>query len=365
MVKIMKKYNIFLIVLFWTFTGCTDSYIDDIEFVEPGEDMEAPEVMVNYPLDGTQIRVVEEVTSINIDVEVEDDIEIQSIVLEMDGEEITRFEEFKDYRRALKEYDFDNLTNGEHTLAVIATDISGKTTTQTVVFEKLAPYVPVYENEIFYVSFDGDYTELVSIESPSVNGSPGFAEGQVGRAYEGSSNGYLTYGAERLTNDQFSAVFWYQVNPSPDRAGLLVMGPPDEANPDAMNNRTAGFRLFRESAGAMQRIKLNIGNGSGENWFDGGAAADIDPAASEWVHIAFTIAPSSATVYIDGQVVSQGEFPGVNWENCDLLSVGSGAPRFAGWGHLSTESLIDELRIFDKVLSQEEIVSIMEEESGQ
>jgi hypothetical protein len=88
-------------------------------------------------------------------------------------------------------------------------------------------------------------------------------DGQVGRAYEGSSNGYLTYNSAGLANEAFSTVFWYKVNPSPDRAGLLVMGPPDEANPDTMNNRTAGFRLFRESAGAMQRIKLNVGNGSG------------------------------------------------------------------------------------------------------
>ncbi len=360
----MNNLKVLLFALVWVCFSCAESYIDDIEPVAQGSDMEPPEVTVNFPLEGTQIRVTEDVTTLNVDFEVEDDIEIDNIVLELNGSEIARFEDFKDYRRVLEEYQFDNLDNGDHNLAVIATDLSGKTTTESVSFEKIEPYRPVYDNEIFYVPFDGDYTELVNVQNPSINGDPGFADGQVGRAYEGSSNGYLTYGAERLTNDQFSAVFWYKVNPSPDRAGLLVMGPPDEANPDAMNNRTAGFRLFRESAGAMQRIKLNIGNGSGENWFDGGAAADIDPAANEWVHIAFTISGSSAAVYIDGQVVSEGEFPGIDWENCDLLSVGSGAPRFSGWGHLSTESLLDELRIFDKVLSQEEIVSIMEEESG-
>lgn len=297
----MKNLKVLFIALGCGCFGCAESYIDDIEPVTSGPDMEAPEVTVNFPLEGTQIRVTEDITTINVDFEVEDDIEIDHIVLELNGSEIARFEDFKDYRRVLREYQFDNLNNGDHTLAVIATDLSGKTTTENVNFQKIEPYRPVYDNEIFYVPFDGDFTELVNIQSPAINGNPGFTDGQVGRAYEGSSNGYLTFDAEGLTNDQFSAVFWYKVDPSPDRAGLLVMGPPDDANPDAMNNRTSGFRLFRESAGAMQRIKLNVGNGSGENWFDGGAAADIDPAANEWNHIAFTISSSSVVVYINGK----------------------------------------------------------------
>ncbi|MEX2566973.1 MAG: LamG-like jellyroll fold domain-containing protein [Cyclobacteriaceae bacterium] len=358
----MKKITFILIGVIGFNWSCTERYIDDIELVEPGQDTEAPEVIVNFPVEGTQIRVTEEVTSIEIDIEVVDDIEIQTIVLELDGNEIARFDDFKDYRRALEVFEFDNVTNGEHTLEVTATDMAGKSTTTAVEFEKIEPYRPMYDDEIFYVPFDGDYTELVNIETPDISGSPGFANGLVGRAYYGADNAYLTYGTENLRNVAFSAVFWYNVNASPDRAGLLVMGPPDEASPDAMNNRTAGFRLFREAAGDMQRIKLNVGNGSGENWFDGAAAADIDPSAGAWSHIAFTISESRCVVYINGEVVSQGEFPGIDWTGCDLLSVGSGAPRFTGWGHLSTSSLMDELRIFDKALSQEEIVQIMNDE---
>jgi hypothetical protein len=342
--------------------ACTDGYIDDIQLVEPGPDVEAPQVIINSPIDGTLIRVVEDVTTITINLEVTDDIEIESIVVALNGAEIERFDDFLDYRRGLKQFQFDQVTNGEHTLSVTATDVSGKSTTETVTFEKIEPYRPVYDNELFYVSFDGDYVELVAIQSPQVNGSPGFAEGVLGRAYAGANNAYLRYGAEGLQNDAFSAVFWYKVNASPDRAGLLVMGPPDPTNPNAMNNRTKGFRLFREAAGPMQRIKLNVGNGEGENWFDGGAAADLDPSANEWAHIAFTISGSRVAVYINGEVVSEGDFPGLDWEGCDVLSVCSGAPRFAEWGHLSTSSLMDELRIFDKSLSQEEIRGIMDQE---
>ena len=356
----MKNILSLLLICGSMAVACTEGYIDDIEMEDPGPDLEAPVVTINSPLEGALIRVIEDVTTVTINLEVTDDIEIESIVVALNGEEIERFDDFMDYRRGLKQFQFDQVTNGQHTLTVTATDASGKSTTETVSFEKIEPYRPIYDNELFYVPFDGDYVELVAIQSPQIIGSPGFADGLSGRAYAGANNAYLRFDAEELQNDAFSASFWYKVNATPDRAGLLVMGPPDPTNPEAMNNRTKGFRLFREAAGAMQRIKLNVGNGEGDNWFDGGAAADLDPSANEWAHIAFTISGTRCTVYIDGEVVSEGGFPGIDWEGCDILSVGSGAPRFAEWGHLSTLSLMDELRIFDKSLTQEEIRSIMD-----
>ena len=178
-------------------------------------------------------------------------------------------------------------------------------------------------------------------------------------AYQGSTDSYLTFPTDGLLNEEFSAVFRYKVNAAPDRAGVLVIGPPDTNNPDAQNNRTSGFRFFRENAGGMQRFKLNVGRGDGDSWFDGGAAADIDPANPQWVQMAFTISSTECVVYIDGQVVSQNTFTGVDWTGCDILSIMSGAPRFTGWNHLSDESAMDDLRIFKKALSQEEILSML------
>ena len=41
------------------------------------------------------------------------------------------------------------------------------------------------------------------------------------------------------------------------------------------------------------------------------------------------------------------------------MSIGSGAPRFNEWNHLSDHSLIDELRIYNKALSAAEIKQLM------
>ncbi|WP_225000075.1 LamG-like jellyroll fold domain-containing protein [Cesiribacter sp. SM1] len=359
--------NIMLITFALTLFGSCDDdgYIDPITEVAPGPDEAAPTVDIVYPSEGTQIRVPEDVTPVEISFEVEDDIEVQTITLTLDGTQIASFSEFLDYRRVIDSYVYENLTNGEHTLTVTATDVSGKSTSESVTFEKIEPYTPVYEGEVFYLPFDGSYMELVNVTNPTVVGSPGFTEeGVAGAAYDGAEGAYLTFSTDMLDlGNEFSASFWMNVNGTPDRAGILVIGPPDENNPDAMNNRTAGFRFFREGSPTNQIFKLNVGTGSSDSWFDGGAAASVVPNTGEWVHMAFTISETEAKVYINGELVSSGTLNGVSWEGTNVISIMSGAPRFTEWGHLSDQSQMDELRIFNTALTQEQIQQIIADES--
>ena len=357
--KVFKQILSYAILTIFLIGCDQDGYIDPISKVEPGSDEEPPVVILNYPTEGTAIRVKEDVTSIDIKFEVRDDIELQSIVIELNGNEIGELTEFKDYRRVVDTYTYDEVTNGEHTLTITATDMTGKSTSQTVNFEKVEPYETIYDGEIFYTPFDANFVELVSITNAMVEGSPTFASGLKKQAYQPTAGSYITFPSDSVENNSISATFWY--NPSAaekTRAGILVIGPPSDNN----NDRTAGFRLFREGDATNQTIKLNIGDGEGESWFDGGAAASVNPETDGWVHVAFTIASDSATVFLDGEVASAGGFPGISWLDCSTLSIGSGAPNFTGWKHLSdVGSLYDELRIFNKALTQQEVQTIMSE----
>ncbi len=356
----MKNINKIIIGLFTLvfMLSCYDG-IDSISEVDPGPDAGAPIVTIIKPTDGLSISDPNPVSSVIIQLRVEDDIEVGSISVTVDGNEIASYEEgsYVDYRIVNREMTYDNVGIGDHTVTVTATDLAGNVTTTTSNFTKEPPYTPLYNGEILYMPFDGDYTNLVTSTAATEVGNPGFAgEAKVGNnAYAGATDSYLTYPTDGLLSSQFTATFWYKLDASPDRAGVLVIGPPDTANPTAQNNRNSGFRFFRENAGGKQRFKLNIGNGTGENWFDGGAAADVDPAVNEWVHLAFSISESQATVYINGQVVSQGAFPGIDWSGCDILSIMSGAPRFTGWDHKSDSSYMDELRLFNVAMTQQEI----------
>ena len=358
--KTLNKYFIGLLTLFFVFSGCSDN-LDPITAVDPGADASAPVVTIKAPLNGAKFKVNDPVISINIEFEVTDDIEVGSIAVFMDGSEIANLSDFLDYRRVLENVTADNITTGVHELKVTATDLDGKTTTATVNFEKEPPYTPLFANEIFYMAFDNDYTELISVTPATKVGSPGFAgEALIGtNAYAGATDSYLTFPTAGLQlGTEFSASFWYKVNNDPDRAGILVIGPPDTANPDAQNDRTSGFRFFRENADGNQRFKLNVGNGTADTWVDGGAAADVAPG-SDWVHMAFTISGTSAIVYINGVLVQESTFSGIDWTGCDILSIMSGAPRFNGWDHKSDNSFMDDLRLFNKALTQDEIQNII------
>jgi len=358
--KTLNKYFIGLLTLLFAFTAC-DSGIDSITAVDPGPDASSPVVSIKAPLDGAKFKVNDPVISIDVEFEVTDDIEVGSIAVFLDGSEITNMSDFIDYRRVLENVTVDNITTGVHELKVTAIDLDGKTTTATVNFEKEPPYTPLFANEIFYMAFDNDYTELISVTPATKVGSPGFAgEALIGtNAYAGATDSYLTVPTAGLQlGTELSASFWYKVNDNPDRAGILVIGPPDTANPDAQNNRTSGFRFFRENAGGNQRFKLNVGNGTADTWVDGGEAADIAPG-SDWVHMAFTISATEAIVYINGQLVKQSTFSGIDWTGSDLLSIMSGAPRFNGWDHKSDLSFMDDLRLFNKALTQDEIQNII------
>ncbi|MDR2147866.1 MAG: LamG domain-containing protein [Tannerella sp.] len=217
------------------------------------------------------------------------------------------------------------------------------------------------QGQIFHMSFEDNYTDSESGKAATVVGNPGYAEGRVGKAYAGATNSYLTFALsdmkESLTSE-FTVAFWYKLNGVPDRAGLVVVGPVDEASPEKMNNRTSGFRIFREGDASTQRVKGNVGNGTNDGWFDS-PVGDINSAAPVWKYVTLTCTDGTITLYIDGEVGTTDADRTISWNDCDMMSIGSGAPRFTGWDHFSDLSLFDELRIYNRALTVDEIREII------
>lgn len=354
----MKKLNklligIFTLVFIWS---CYEG-IDSISEVDPGPDAGAPMIDLMRPAEGLQIQVGEAITSTPIQFRVEDDIEIGSIEVVLDGNQIASFNEFVDYRIANESFIYDNITTGDHTITVTATDLAGNISTVTHNFTKSPPYTPVFAGEQFYMPFDGDFTELVSVTPANEVGAPGFAgESFAGaNALQAGTDNHLTFPLANLTlGNNFSAAFWYKVNSTPDRSGILVVG-------DDADDRFQGFRLFREGSGTEQRLKLNVGTGAGESWNDGGV---IDVAAGDWVHVAFTISTSETKIYLNGMAVNMATMSApIDWSGTTDITIGAGGPTFDYWGHNSDSSSMDELRLFSTTLSQNEITSMIAQSS--
>ncbi|HDR51981.1 MAG TPA: LamG domain-containing protein, partial [Mariniphaga anaerophila] len=291
--KLLKYISVFILAALFA-VACNEG-IDPISPIDPGPDESAPVVTITSPANGYQIKVPETVAPVTIGFEATDDIELGSVSVKLNGTEIKKYSEFKDYRRMIDQFVYDNVTNGAHVLEITATDLEGKSTTATVHFEKVSPYTPKYAGETFYMPFDGDFMELISFQTANTVGNPGFAGQGVlgGNSYRGATDSYLTFPFEELKSDEFSATFWYKVNSTPNRSGILSIGAEAE-------NRQQGFRLFREGGAESQQLKLNVGFGSGESWNDGGF---IDATAGEWVHVGITISPTENVVYLNGAAV--------------------------------------------------------------
>lgn len=366
----MKSLKYLLVVLIAIFTapGCDNDYIDPISKVDPGPDAAPPTVNIKFPLEGSAIKSEEAVTSVKISFEALDDIELQNISVQLDNAEIVKYDQFKDYRQVLAEYDYTTLTGGDHTLTIVATDLSGKSTTQTVNFKMTPPYEPIYPGEIFYMPFEGDYTEQVSNTAATVEGTPSITDGKVGKAYAGVVDSYISFPTDTLIQStQLSAVFWLKVNATPDRAGILTASAPDPAPtvPGTQNYRGTGFRFFREASGALQQFKLNVGTGvKTESWNDGGK---VDPTLGVWTHYAFTISETESVIYINGVKTTGTPLASLmtpmDWTDVKLLVIMSGGPHFSEWKHYSDLSLMDELRFFNRALTVEEVNEIMNAEN--
>lgn len=363
------KYILCLIPAVLLMTACEEG-IDPVNPLDPGPDTTPPAITITSPADGQSIYELEEFATIRIRGEVRDDIELESVSLSLDGAELITYREFVDYRRLIFDYTYSRVTNGNHVLTVTGKDKSGKTATSTVNFEKDGKYRPAFSGEFFYMPFEDTFADMLSGAEATKVGTPGFTNsGKINMAYAGAANSYLTFptkdealGLNLLTNE-FSATFWYKFTTvAPDnRAGILSITPPP-AGTETSGSRNFGFRFFREGSGTSQTFKLNVGVGGSEVWADGGATASLNPTSTDWAFLAFTISSTTARVYINGQQVATANIAGIDWTGCNTLSIMSGAPNFIEWSHLTDLSLMDELRLYNKALTQQEIQNVMNAE---
>ncbi|WP_445734490.1 LamG domain-containing protein [Mariniflexile sp.] len=312
------------------------------------------------PSGTTVVRSKDPIASITIKFQVEDDLGIANITVKLDDAEIANLNEFADSKLVIIDDLTKEVSTGNHTLTITATDTNDVVVTETTTFEKVdtPPYIPIFDGEKFYMPFDGDFSELISGNSANEFGTPGFTTAtKVGTgAYSGADDAYLTYPTAGLLGNEFSGTFWYNLNnPGTNRAGILTISAPDLSNPlpaNGQGNRNFGIRVFREG-GANQSIRLNVGNGTGNGT---AIAARQLTNTSGWVHIAFTINQSRARIYMDGVLERETTITGLDWTGCDIMSIMSGAPRYLIFNHKSDLSAMDELRFFDKELTQNEVL---------
>lgn len=328
--------------------------LDPINPVDPGTDELGPELSITFPTEGKIVRSSDSVATVFFKFLASDDFKLKSVVVNLDGTEIGNITSFKDYRRLDASFEYGELRNGEHTLTVTASDFTDKTVTQAVNFLKITTevYTPL-DGEVLYFPFDGDFMDAVAEKELTVVGAPDFVnDGKVNLAYKGAVDSYLTYPTEGIVGTQFSVAFWYKINATPQRGGIISI-----TRSDIAENRPWGFRMFRENDGvAKQKIGVNFGNGTSEVWMNPFITIDT---TSVWMHIAVSISETAATIYVNGAVVLENAAltAPLDWTNCTSMSIASGEPNFIYWDHKYDLSLYDEMHIFKRAITAEEVQS--------
>ena len=348
-------FNIILTGMLITLASCSDGYIDDITPVAQGTDSSAPQIQITSPSGNLTIPFTDTKTNMKFEYKVSDDIEIGSIEILLDGVKLNTYNTFKDYRMFIDSYAYNNLGLGNHTFTVNAKDLAGKSSTKSVTFNIDNKYTPLFGEKVYIPFFGGNtFTDIVAGKVPTVVGTPTtVAGGYTGAAFQGSTDSYITLPLSgRDSANGISFTFWYKVNAAPNRSGIIVI---NDDNDNTNDNRTKGLRLFREGSATSQTVKLNVGTGAGESWNDGGNIA-VD---GKWVHVAVTVSPTDSKIYFNGVLQRTATFTSFDFSTSSTITIGSGAPSFTYWDHKSDLSLIDEVRIYDKALTNSEIINTM------
>jgi Concanavalin A-like lectin/glucanases superfamily len=356
--------------------ACNTGGLDPISSVAPGPDKLAPTISLNYPFEGAKIQVREEIAPINIQFESTDDIELASITLNLDGSKLVELTDFKDYRRVISSFKYNNVTNGSHVLNAIAKDKNGKTASVSVNFQKVEPYKAKYPGEIVYMPFDGDYLELLTLKEGTKGGNPTFVNGKLGKAVHLNAieKSYVLFPGDTLAkSSNFSLSFF--VNPEfvdKDGDGGIdgILGLVNLSN-------TGGFwgnlDFFVENGSNPAKSKMVVhvvNNELTETWFT--ELNNVPNFFGNWAHhvVTYDDTKHEFNYYIDsilkytrsadwtdaltfknsGSMV----FGCVHFQTNPSLTTGSGSQP---WASYLTGGL-DEIRIFNRALSQADVLQI-------
>ena len=169
----------------------------------------------------------------------------------------------------------------------------------------------------------------------TMDGGVAVADGKVGEALK-FSGGHVDCGADKSLidiGDQLTLEMWIK----PEKAGWAIIA----------GMSRSGSNSYVIAWSDQTRVDFNIWNGALETWpFHSLAQPDLD----KWHHVAGVYDGSEAIIYINGELDSKKKFEGVIKHNDENFWMG--ARKSDG---LPFNGLLDELRLYNRGLSQAEI----------
>ena len=201
---------------------------------------------------------------------------------------------------------------------------------------------------VSYWSFNKDTVtgqtvkDIVGANDGTMDGNVEVVDGKVGEALK-FSGGHVDCGADKsLTDigDQITLEVWIK----PEKPGWAIFA----------GISRSGNNSYVIAWSDQTRVDFNLWNGALETWpFHSVGQPDV----GKWHHIAGVYDGSVAIIYVNGEVDNEKKFEGVLKHNGENFWMG--ARKSDG---LPYNGLLDELRLYNRGLSQEEIENNLDAE---
>jgi len=185
----------------------------------------------------------------------------------------------------------------------------------------------------------------------TLEGEPTVVEGQFGQALEFEENRVAIPASDTLPADLFQGTFTLSAWINPKRTGDTWQQIFRSIREDDASNDT----LFINNDGRLS-WRGRVGGG----WAGGmcETAADVVPA-NEWTHVAVTGDGTNFRVYVNGALSQESDFQTTDALNATYYIGGDPT-----WTGESYSGIIDDFRIYNHVLSEDDIRASMENQGG-
>ncbi len=203
------------------------------------------------------------------------------------------------------------------------------------------------ESLIAYLSFNGHNSDLTDKINTQSSGTMEYAEGKRGKALKLSGSNYISLGDITYGQDSFSFAFWEKSTaPSEDTSFI--------SNKDWGSGANSGWVVGHDN-GNRSNLWFNIAS-QGEKRYDVRGTRIADDL---WHYVAVSVDRSKGqvTIYVDGKKASVTDISAINGKSID-----TGLPTIIGADgnkKYPVKGEIDEMAIFRKALSEQEVKLLM------
>jgi Concanavalin A-like lectin/glucanases superfamily/Galactose oxidase-like, Early set domain/Bacterial Ig domain/Glyoxal oxidase N-terminus len=305
-------------------------------------DATAPTVSLSAPSAGATVR-----GTVAVSANATDDVGVASVQFRLDGNDLGSADTSAPYS---VNWDTTTATAGTHTLTAIAADSTGNRTTAANVSVTVDNSLPAGPTPVAAYSFeDGSGTTLTDVTGKGHTGTIREAVWTTTGKYGGA----LRFDA---VND------WVTIN---DAADLhLTNAITLEAWVNPTKNDAWRTAIMKERSGDLDWSLYASGSAKPSAWANtGGGMGSVTgtaaPALNTWTHLAATFDAATIRLYVNGTQVATAARSG-------NVTTSSGALRLGGnslWGEWFAGQL-DDVRIYDKVLTAAQIQSDMATPAG-